>query len=97
MKTIKIRGLVRIAGWMFCLWGSTVALKGLFDLLWGEPEANYYSPHRWEFITRAQWLNWSGFEVIYGFACIGITCLLWKYAVYVPEQLVKEEDNNETF
>ncbi|MGA2090389.1 MAG: hypothetical protein ABSH12_02880 [Endomicrobiales bacterium] len=97
MQKIKIRGLVRAAGWMFCLWGVTVALKGMFDLLWGEPEANYYSPHPWEFVTRHQWFNWSGFEMIYGLACIGITYLLWKYASYVPEQIAREEERNEGF
>jgi hypothetical protein len=97
MRTIKIRGLVHIAGWLFCLWGATVVVKGLFDLFWGEPEANFYSPRRWEFITQAQWLNWSGFEVMYGASCIGIACVLWKYAVFVPEQVTREEEHNENF
>lgn len=95
MKKIKIRGLVRTAGWLFLAWGAAVAVKGIFDLFWGEPEANFYSPRPWEFISRAQWLNWAGFEVIYGLACLGITWLLWKYAAYVPEEIEREEGRNE--
>jgi hypothetical protein len=96
-KVIKVRGLVRTAGWLFCVWGAVIASKGFFDLLWGEPEANFYSPRPWEFVSRAQWLNWSGFEVIYGMACVGIAWLLWKYAAYVPEQIVREKEHNEEF
>ncbi|MCX5777668.1 MAG: hypothetical protein NTU66_00350 [Elusimicrobia bacterium] len=97
MIKIKIRGLVRTAGWLFFIWGVTVAAKGFFDIFFGEPEANYYSPHPWEFITRAQWHTWSVFEVMYGLACILITYAVWKYAAYVPEQVTKEEERNESF
>jgi hypothetical protein len=85
MEKIKIRGLVRSAGWLFIIWGAVVTAKGFWDAFFGEPESNLYSPEKWEFITRHQWLTWSGFEITYGLACMGIALLLWRYAVRLPE------------
>jgi hypothetical protein len=85
MKKVKIRGLVQISGWLFILWGVAVALKGVSDAFWGEPEANLYSVSKWQFISQKQWLNWSGFEVMYGLCCIGISVLLFKYAKRLPK------------
>jgi hypothetical protein len=85
MKNVKVRGLVSISGWLFVSWGGIVALKGIFDSFWGEPEANFYSVSKWEFISQKQWLNWSGFEITYGLCCIGISLLLFNYAKRLPE------------
>jgi hypothetical protein len=85
LEKIKIRGLVRSSGWIFGIGGGVAVLKGLWDVFVGEPEANYYSPHKWDFVTQQQWLTWSGFEIAYGAACIGIACLLWKYTERLPE------------
>ncbi len=84
-EKIKIRGLARIPGWIFILWGSLIALTGLYHAFFGEPEANYYSPEKWDFVTQEQWLRWSGFEFTYGLACIGIGLLCWEYAKRLPE------------
>ena len=79
METIKIRGLARLAAAIFAGWGGLVAFKGLWDLFVGEPEANLYAPQKWAFVTEAQWLRWSGFELVYGLACAGLAwyCLRW--------------------
>lgn len=84
-EKVLIRGLVRAAGWIFLIWGSVVSLKGLWDAFFGEPEANYYSREKWEFVTQEQWIRYASFEVVYGLACLGITLLLWKYASYMKE------------
>jgi hypothetical protein len=89
MKKIKIRGLALSAGWIFLIWGALVALKGFWDVFWGEPEANFYSSAKWEFISKHQWLTWSGFEITYGVACIGVAYLLRKYAQYLPDYIEK--------
>jgi hypothetical protein len=85
MERIKIRGLVRSAGWIFLAWGTVAAAKGLWDVFIGEPEANAYSLRPWEFISRDQWLTWSGFELTYGLACVALALALWKYAQRLPE------------
>lgn len=85
MEKIKIRGLVRGSGWAFLLWGIMVTLKGIYDALWGEPEANYYSPEPWQFVTKDQWFRYAGFEWAYGMACIGVALLLWRFARRVPD------------
>ena len=79
-ETIKIKGLARLAAAIFAGWGGLVASKGLYDLFVGEPEANLFSSRPWEFISQAQWLRWSGFELAYGLACLGLSwyCLLWS-------------------
>lgn len=51
----------------------------------GEPEANLYSPVKWQFVTREQWLRYSGFELTYGLACLGLAVLLWRYSRFLPE------------
>ncbi len=78
-ETIKIKGLARLAAAIFAGWGGLVAFKGLWDLFAGEPEANLYAPQKWDFVTEAQWLRWSGFELAYGMACLGLAwyCLRW--------------------
>lgn len=90
MKKIKIRGLASIAGWIFIIWGIIVTLKGFWDVFLGEPEANIYSPNKWDFISQKQWLTWSGFEIAYGLACVGITYLIWEYAKFLPEHIEKQ-------
>jgi hypothetical protein len=85
MEKIKVRGLVLCASWIFFVWGLVVVIKGFYDSFLGEPEANYFSPHKWDFISRSQWFTWSGFEITYGFACIGMFLALRKYASQLPE------------
>jgi len=92
MEKIKIRGLVFSAGWIFLTWGMIITLKGFWDTFLGEPEANLYSPHKWEFITKSQWFNWAGFEITYGIACIFIACALKAYAARVPEYIEKKQN-----
>ena len=87
MKKIKIRGLVICSGWIFVVWGFVVSIKGFWDVFVGEPEANLYSPNKWEFISKKQWLTWSGFEITYGLACIAIAYVLWNYAKRLPEYI----------
>ena len=89
MEKIKIRGLVFSAGWIFLTWGLIVTAKGFWDSFLGEPEANLYSQHKWEFITKSQWLNWAGFEITYGIACVLIAVVLRKYADRVPEYILR--------
>ncbi|MHB9155790.1 MAG: hypothetical protein ACYC5N_08905 [Endomicrobiales bacterium] len=90
MEKIKVRGLVCSAGWIFFLWGCAVTIKGFRDAFWGEPEANLYSPSRWEFVSQNQWLTWSGFEIAYGLACAGIAFLLWNYARRLPDFIERQ-------
>jgi hypothetical protein len=88
MEKIKIRGLVFSAGWIFLAWGLIVTAKGFWDSFLGEPEANLYSAHKWEFITKTQWFNWSGFEIAYGLSCVMLALVLRAYAQRVPEYIV---------
>ena len=96
-EKVLVRGLVKAAGWIFMIWGIVVSLKGLWDSFWGEPEANYYSSQKWEFVSQEQWLRYAGFEICYGLACMGIAYLLWKFASYMPEyytRIAKESDDS---
>ncbi len=91
-EKIKIRGLVQIAGWIFMVWGCLMTALGLYHAFAGEPEANYYSLERWQFVTQAQWLRWSGFETAFGLACAGIGFLCWEYARRLPEWIVRDRE-----
>ena len=85
MEKIKVRGLPRIASALLGAWGISVVLKALYDLFLGEPEANLYSAEKWQFVTQAQWLRYSGFELAYGLSCLALAWLLWRYARFLPE------------
>ncbi|MBN1824398.1 MAG: hypothetical protein JW803_08775 [Endomicrobiales bacterium] len=95
MEKIKVRGLVRSAGWIFVAWGGLVAVKGFWDVFLGEPEANYYSLNKWDFVSQKQWLTWSGFEITYGLACVAIALVLWKYAPRLPEFIEKRKEKGQ--
>lgn len=66
------------------LWGGVVALKSIYDLFIGEPEANLYAPRKWAFVTQDQWLRYAGFELAYGLACLALAWLVLRYARFLP-------------
>ncbi len=90
-EKIKIRGLVEIAGRIFTVWGALIVFLGFYHSFFGEPEANFYSPAKWEFVTQEQWLRWSGFEIAYGLACAGIGILCKEFAKRLPEWVEREK------
>lgn len=85
MEKIKVRGLPRIASALLGIWGAVVGGKALYDLFIGEPEANLYSPRKWQFVTREQWLRYGGFELVYGLSLLALAWLLWRYSRFLPE------------
>ncbi|HEX4047222.1 MAG TPA: hypothetical protein VH309_05285 [Elusimicrobiota bacterium] len=85
LETIKIRGLARLAAAIFAAWGGLVLFKGVWDLVGGEPEANLYAPQKWLFVTEAQWLRYSGFELAYGLACVALGWYCLRWARRLPE------------
>ncbi len=84
-ERVKVRGLARLAACLMGGWGVLVAPKGLYDLFWGQPEANLYSPAPWQFVTLEQWRRYAGFELLYGLACLGLAWYLVRYARFLPE------------
>lgn len=94
-EKVAVRGLARLAGWIFLSWGGLMAWKGLYDLFWGAPEANFYAPTPWAFVTRAQWLRWGGFELAYGLSCLALGWAARRYAQRLPEFILREKQNEE--
>lgn len=90
-----VRGLARMTGWIFLSWGSVVLLKGLFDAFFGEPEANFYSPKPWDFVTRDQWIRWAGFETVYGLACLALGWAAWEFAKRLPDFVVRQKTSED--
>jgi hypothetical protein len=90
-EKVAVRGLARLTGWFFLVWGAVLVLKGLFDAFVGEPEANFYSSRPWEFVTRAQWFRWAGFELAYGAACLALWRAAWEYAKRLPVFIVRDK------
>jgi hypothetical protein len=86
-ETIKIKGLARLTAALLAGWGGLVALKGLYDLFVGEPEANLYAPAPWAFVTKEQWLRWSGFELCYGLALLGLAAYALAWGRRLPETI----------
>lgn len=84
-ETIRVRGLARLAAAIFAGWGGLVALKGLWDLFVGEPEANLYAPAKWAFVTQEQWLRWAGFELTYGLALLALAAYCQRWGRRLPE------------
>jgi len=92
MKKVKIRGLFIIAGTIFLFWGALIATKGIYDAFSGEPEANYFSSYKWEFVSRAEWLRWSGLELVYGLSSFALGIYLRKIARSFGEYQEKKDD-----
>jgi hypothetical protein len=88
-EKVKIRNLVRLASWILGLWGAAIVPKGLYDIFWGEPEANMYAPQPWAFVSYEQWLRYSGFELSYGISCLALAWFLWRYSCFLPETVTR--------
>jgi hypothetical protein len=95
METIKIKGLARLTAAIFAGWGGLVAIKGLWDLFIGQPEANAYAPYPWAFVTQADWMRWSGFELAYGLACLGLSWVCLRYARRLPDTIQRRRQEAE--
>ena len=85
MQKTKIRGLAHLAAGVFCFSGAIVFLKSIQDIFWGEPEANFYSPKPWDFVSREEWLRYGGFELAYACACLALAWFLFRFARRLPE------------
>ena len=72
-----------------------ILLKGLYDLGWGEPDANLYSPAKWAFVSLEQWRRYSRFELVYGVACCLIAAYLLRLARFVPETIKRRRQELE--
>ncbi|OGS44764.1 MAG: hypothetical protein A2539_04030 [Elusimicrobia bacterium RIFOXYD2_FULL_34_15] len=83
MQKIKYRAVFKSSGWIFVVWGGIVALKGLYDALIGFPES--------EFVPLAKWSKYSGFEVVYGLACIVIGLAIFELSKRIPEYIERLE------
>ncbi|MBI5555654.1 MAG: hypothetical protein HY920_07400 [Elusimicrobia bacterium] len=68
----EIGGLVKLAGWIFYGWGVLVTLFGFLRLL------NINKPDS-EFVTTADWLRFSVFQITYGMVCVGVGYLLFLF------------------
>ena len=68
----EISGLVRLAGWVFYVWGVLVTIYGFLKLL------NIVKPDS-EFVTTADWMRFSVFQITYGMVCVGVGYLLFLF------------------
>jgi hypothetical protein len=76
---------LRVSSVVFKIWGAVAALKGIYDLVSGAPEANMFSAEKWQFVTYEQWLRWGGFELTYGLFCAAFGYLLFAVAAAVKK------------
>ncbi len=90
IEKIKVRGLANISAWIFLTWGTIVFIDGLLDAFWLEPESNWFSLYKWQFVTIDQWTNYARFEMIYGACCIMIAGLLFHLKNNLPEWRERE-------
>ncbi len=90
MEKVRVRGLVAMCGWIFLACAAGAFVKGAYDLVAGQPEANLYSPQPWAFVTQAQWRRYAFFEAVYGLGCGCVSWLLFGYARWLPEYLRRE-------
>lgn len=94
-ESIEVRALAHVAAGLFALTGIVVMVKGLWDCFGGQPEANFFSPAPWMFVTRDQWMRYVGFELCYGLACGGLALAAVLYGRRWPEtrtRAVSSED-----
>lgn len=68
----EIKGLIKLAGWIFYLWGILVTFFGFLSLL------NIIKPAS-EFVNAADWMRFSVFEITYGMVFVGLGYLLFLF------------------
>ncbi|OGS33510.1 MAG: hypothetical protein A2474_08750 [Elusimicrobia bacterium RIFOXYC2_FULL_34_12] len=83
MQKIKYRTVFKSSGWIFAVWGVIVTLKGLYDAFLGLPES--------EFVPIAKWSKYSGFEVVFGLACVFVGLLIFEISKRIPEIIERVE------
>jgi hypothetical protein len=95
-EKVAVRGLARLAGGIFFVFGGLLVVKALWDCFAGAPEANHFSSRPWEFVTREQWLRYGGFQLAYGLSCLGLGWAARAYARRLPEwrERKKQEGTN---
>lgn len=73
MANIKeIRGLLKLAGWMFIIFGILVTIVGILGIMGiVKPES--------EFVTGSEWLRYTIFETTYGLVCVGVGYLIFLF------------------
>lgn len=80
-KKVKLRAVVRAAGWIFIVWGSGVFVKGFLDALFLSPDS--------EFISLKDWLVYARFEMIYGLVCLILGLAVLEFSRRVREYIVR--------
>lgn len=83
-EKVAVAGLARLAARLFWAVGVFVGGKGVWDCFRGQPEANFFSPRPWSFVTQAQWARFAGFELMFGLACAGLGWAAWVYSRRLP-------------
>ncbi|MFH2203803.1 MAG: hypothetical protein ABIJ96_11850 [Elusimicrobiota bacterium] len=78
-----------LAAWVFGVWGVLAAGRGVYDLIWGLPEANLYAPSPWGFISREEWRRYGVFELVYGLACAGLAGYLVRFSRFLPDTVAR--------
>ena len=80
-KKVKLRAVVRAAGWIIIVWGSGVFVKGFLDALFLSPDS--------EFISLKDWLVYARFEMIYGLVCLILGLAVLEFSRRVREYIVR--------
>lgn len=83
MQKIKYRAVFKSSGWIFIIWGIIVVTKGLYDVFIGLPES--------EFVPLEKFAKYSGFEVVYGLACVIVGLAIFEFAKKLPEIIEKQD------
>ncbi len=79
MNKEEIKGLSRIAGWIFVILGVLVIIKGFLDIFILSPSS--------EFVSIGNWMRYALFEVIYGIACVSVGLVIFKFInAYLTER-----------
>lgn len=79
MNKEEIKGLSRIAGWIFIIFGTLVVIKGFLDIFILSPSS--------EFVSIDNWMQYALFEAVYGIACVCIGLVVFKFInTYLTER-----------
>lgn len=83
-EKVAAAGLARMAGGILWAGGALATGKGVWDCFRGAPEAQFFSPRPWSFVSHAQWMRFAGFELTFGLACLGLGWAAWLYSRRLP-------------
>lgn len=84
-EKVAVAGLGRMAARILGGVGILGATKGMWDVAVGVPESVYFSSAPWAIVSKAAWIRFALFEIVFGLSCVWVGRVVWLFSRRLPE------------